>query len=165
MRSPGLRPRHWATILKQLPKPVGPKGLDVVFPDRFSKNGQTLELIGGKKVDLALLEDSADEEESWDMIDREELEAMKHITSSVNVKSVDDIDIDQYPYFIIRGLKEKGKVDTLLKLLLPLSKIVFEKQNAEAENARAVSELRDKQEKLRNSRKQGSIYEAQRSAY
>merc|ERR1711937_886902 len=36
MRSTGLRPRHWGKILSLMPKRVAPKGLDVMFPARFT---------------------------------------------------------------------------------------------------------------------------------
>jgi hypothetical protein len=170
LRSPGLRPRHWATILDTLPRKAAPKGLDVWFPSRFTLSGEDEEYSGGRKIDLKrLLEDDSlsedHEDESWDAIDQEEIEAMKQITSAANIKDMEEVDIDQYPRFVVRDFNVKKGVDQLLKVLLPIAKIVYDKQEDQAEQAKAAAELREKQELLRNRKKANEAREAQRAGY
>ncbi|GAX20856.1 transcription-repair coupling factor [Fistulifera solaris] len=168
LRSPGLRPRHWGIILSEFPRPAAPKGLDVVFPSRFTLSGEDEMFLGGKKIDLKLLtaEESVNEEEEeevWDAMDQEEQEALRDIASAVNVESMDEIDIDQYPRFVIRNFESESKaVDALLKLLLPISKVVHEKQESQAEQAKAAVELRKKQDLLRNRKATMEKYDMQR---
>ena len=63
------------------------------------------------------------------------------------------LDIDQYPRFIVRDFNPKKGVDRLLKSLLPIAKIVYERQEDQAEQAKAAAELREKQELLRSRKK------------
>ena len=154
LRSPGLRPRHLAQIIPMLPRGVLTKGLDVVFPARFTISHEEEEIVGGKKVDLDTLQQdpSMDEDaENWDAYDEEEVEAMKQISSAYNIRSLDEIDIEQYPRFVVKDFGEarKNAVDTLLKVLLPAAKVVYEKQEAEKEVAKVEAELRDKQELMK----------------
>lgn len=170
LRSPGLRPRHWAMILPHLPRKTAPKGLDAVFPPRFTLSGEEEEFEGGRKIDLnrLLADDSLSddsEDESWDAIDQEEVEAMKDITSAVKVKHMDEIDLEQYPRFLVKDFSTTKGVDRLLKLLLPIAKIVYERQEDQAEQARAAAELREKQEMLRNRKKANEALEARRMGY
>jgi len=171
LRSPGLRPRHWATIVPLLPRGIPPKGLDVCFPGRFTLTGEEEEIEGGTKIDLkALLTDDSlsedEEEETWDEMDQEEIEAIKDITSAVNVKDMDEIDLEQYPRFIIKDFGSTEKVvDRLLKVLLPVAKVVYEKQEEQAEQAKAAAELREKQEMLRSRKKANDAIGAQRMGY
>lgn len=171
LRSPGLRPRHWATIVPMLAKGIAPKGLDVVFPARFTVTGEEVEVIGGRKMNLLELvkEETFNEEleeEDWDAMDEEEVEAMKDISSAVNVLDMDEVDLEQYPRFVVRDFQDADKaVDRLLKLLLPVAKIVYEKQEDQAEAARMAAELRDKQELLRQRKKTNEKREAQRLGY
>ena len=147
LRSPGLRPRHWGVIIASLPRSVPPNGLDVVFPARFTLNGNEQEIVGGKKVDLKeLLEDpSLDEDaDNWDALDQEEVEALKEISSAYTVNSLHEVDIEMYPRFIIKGFSQNKCVDQLLKVLLPVAKVVHAKQEAEKELAKTAAELRDK---------------------
>ena len=165
LRSPGLRPRHWAMILPHLPRKAAPKGLSVIFPPRFTLSGEEEDFEGGKKIDLErlLADDSLNddsEDEAWDAIDEEEVEAMKQITSAVNVKSMDEIDVEQYPRFVVRDFSTAKGVDRLLKLLLPIAKIVYERQEDQAEQAKAAAELREKQDMLRNRKKANEQLEA-----
>ena len=166
MRSPGLRPRHWVAIASALPRGVGPKGLDVIFPARFTASGMEEGVVGGKKLDVsALIEESsiAEDEEDWDAMDEEEVEAMKQISSAVNVKHIDDIDIEQYPRLVMKNFENDDKVvDRLLKVLLPVSKVVYEKQEAQAEEAKVAADLREKQELLKQRRKENDARETQR---
>jgi transcription-repair coupling factor (superfamily II helicase) len=173
MRSPGLRPRHWATIISALPNGGSPRGLDVIFPARFTLSGEEEDYEGGRKIDLKALltDDSLSEDfddEHWDAIDQEEAEAMKEISSAVSVKNMDEIDLEQYPRLVMKDFgsgDDKKVVDRLLKVLLPLSKIVYEKQADQAAQARAAAELREKQETLRKRKKAAESMEARRMGY
>jgi transcription-repair coupling factor (superfamily II helicase) len=166
LRSPGLRPRHLATIIPTLPKGIPTKGLDVVFPERFTITGEEVELIGGTKVDIvALLKDpSLDEDaENWDALDQEEVEAMKQISSAHDVKSLDDVDIEQYPRFVVKDFGDGPKaVDKLLQVLLPSAKVVYDKQAADKESAKIAAELRDKRESLQKRKKANEAADQQR---
>jgi len=161
LRSPGLRPRHWAYICQSLPKGMPTKGLDVIFPSRISMTEADFEIKGGKVIDLeALVEENnkyGDDEEEWDALDQEEVEAMKEISSAMNVKSLDEIDVEEYPRFVVRNLgklKEGTRVGALLKLLLPASKVVYEKQEADKSKAMVAAELREKQELMKKQKKE-----------
>ncbi|CAJ1952380.1 unnamed protein product [Cylindrotheca closterium] len=157
MRSPGLRPRHLGIILPLLPKGLPVKGVDVVFPERLVKAFGVDEVHGGKKVDLkALLDDpSLDEDsESWDALDEEEIEAMKEISSAFEVKNMDDVDIEQYPRFVMKDFGTGAKaVDKILQVLLPYAKVVLEKQESEKDSAKAAAELRERRELVRQNKK------------
>lgn len=168
LRSPGLRPRHLAIILENLPRPALPKGVDVVFPGRLTLSKNDEEYCGGRKINVSLLkEDLVDdeEEEDWDTMDQEEIEAMKDISSAAKVQSMDEIEIDQYPHFVVHQVNEKTAVDQLLKFLLPISKVVYEQQEAQAEEAKHAADLREKQELLKERKKQNEAIEAQRLGY
>ena len=123
-------------------------------------------VVGGKKLDVsALIEESsiAEDEEDWDAMDEEEVEAMKQISSAVNVKHIDDIDIEQYPRLVMKNFENDDKVvDRLLKVLLPVSKVVYEKQEAQAEEAKVAADLREKKELLKQRRKENDARETQR---
>mmetsp|Transcript_5616 Transcript_5616/g.11583 ORF Transcript_5616/g.11583 Transcript_5616/m.11583 type:complete len:1097 (-) Transcript_5616:41-3331(-) len=170
LRSPGLRPRHIATISHKLPRLALPKGIDVIFPSRFTASGGVEVLLGGKKIDAEALapEDSGEEESDWDEMDKEEEEAMKDISSASNVKDMDHIDLEQYPRFRIRNCGapgDKKSIDLLLKLVLPLSKAVYEKQENEAEQAKAAADLRNRQELMKKRRAANEALESQRLGY
>lgn len=167
MRSTGLRPRHWGIILPLLPRKTAPKGLDVVFPARFTKNGEAdQEVVGGKSIDLkALLEDpSLDEDnEKWDALDEEEIEAMKEIASAVEVKSLDEIDLDVHPRLIIKDFGTEPKaVDRLLKVLLPVAKVILERQSEEKEQAKVAADIREKQALLSQRKRENEKREKER---
>lgn len=170
LRSPGLRPRHWAIIVSEMPKKMPPNGLDVIFPARFTLSGDDEEVEGGKKLNLSTLIDESlnedHEEEVWDAMDEEEIEAMKVISSAVNVKGIDEVDLEQYPRFVIKNFGSPDKaVDRLLKLLLPVAKIVHEKQAAQAEQAKAAAALREKQETLKLRKQVNDAADARKSGY
>jgi hypothetical protein len=163
LRAPGLRPRHWAMICSQLPREAPPKGLDVIFPGRFCFSEKDSEIVGGKKVDIeALLTNPnfSDDDEEWDALDEEEVEAMKEISSAVNVKDLSEIEIKNYPRFVIRELgksvEEGSRVDVILKCLLPPSKVVYEKQQRDKEKAKVAAELREKRELIQKQKKEQS---------
>mmetsp|Transcript_12807 Transcript_12807/g.28342 ORF Transcript_12807/g.28342 Transcript_12807/m.28342 type:complete len:1192 (+) Transcript_12807:60-3635(+) len=161
LRSPGLRPRHWVEICKLLPRGSPTKGLDVFFPARFNNGDEDLVISGGKKIDLKPIQRNIDgnneEEEEWDSLDQEEAEAMKEISSALNVQSVDEVDIEKYPRFVVNGLDEVKagtRVDSLLKVLLPASKVVYEKQQKDKEKAKVAAELREKRELMKKQQKE-----------
>jgi transcription-repair coupling factor (superfamily II helicase) len=171
LRSPGLRPRHWATIVSQLPSKMGPKGLNVIFPHRFTVSGKDEEVVGGTKIEWSLIVDESSgedrDDEVWDAMDEEEVEAMKDISSAVNVKDMQDVDLEQYPRFVIRnfGSNSSNAVDRLLKLLLPVAKIVHEQQGKEAEHAKAAAALREKQESMKLRKEMNDAVDARRLGY
>jgi len=169
LRSPGLRPRHWGTVLQKLPKGVAPKGLDAWFPARFTLSGEEQEVTGGRNVDLAALltdESLSEEEEDWDALDDEEAEALKDISSAVTVKSMDEIDLEQYPRLVIKNFPDDNKaVDRLLKVMLPVAKVVFEIQEGDKDQAMVAASLREKQELLRTRKKKNELLDAQKSGY
>lgn len=148
MRSTGLRPRHWGRILSLLPKGVAPKGLDVVFPARFTISGAEENIVGGKRIDLKkLLEDPSLDEDNdrWDALDEEEVEAMKEIASAYSIKRMNEIDIEVHPRFVMKNFGQgKQAVDRLLKVLLPVARTVYQQQEKEKENAKNAVELRNK---------------------
>jgi superfamily II DNA or RNA helicase len=161
LRSPGLRPRHWGQICSLLPKGTGPKGLNVIFPSRLTISGEEEEYAGGKKIDLkALLEDSNlddDDSDDWDALDQEEAEAMKDISSAFSITDLDQVDMEQYPRFVIGNMGAipiGQRVDFLLKYLLPVAKIVYETQEKDKNKAKIAAELRDKRLNLKKSKKQ-----------
>eukprot|EP00979_Chaetoceros_neogracilis_P002974 scaffold500_cov210-Chaetoceros_neogracile.AAC.2 len=169
LRSPGLRPRHWAHISQFLPRKVPTKGLDAVFPSRFTKTDVDVVMQGGKKVDLSVLQPShEDEEEEWDALDDEEVEAMKEISSAMFVKGIDEVDMEEYPRFVIRGMsniKKGSRVDALLKVLLPSSRIVNAKQSADKEKAKLAAEIREKREAMKKQKKEQEALTSRRSGY
>ena len=161
LRSPGLRPRHWAMICSQLPRGAPPKGLDVIFPARFSFAEDDTEITGGQSIDIQELLTNpkyGDDEEEWDALDEEEVEAMKEISSAANIKKLSDIEVQNYPRFVVKGLGRKVKrgsrVDALLKVLLPPSKVVFQKQEKDKEKAKVAAELREKRELIAKQKKE-----------
>lgn len=172
MRSPGLRPRHWAQICSLLPKGVAPKGLNVCFPSRFTATGEDEESMGGKKLDLkALLMDKSlgdeDDGDDWDGSDEEEIEAVKQISSALNVKSMDEADFEQYPRLVVRGFgkSDSKAIDKLLKVLLPVAKVIYEQQEEDKEKAKLATHLREKQSMLKQQRKHDQTLEARRAGY
>lgn len=172
LRSPGLRPRHWAMICSKLPKGSPPKGLDVIFPARFSFSEDDTEITGGQKIDLKELLGNpkySDDDEEWDALDEEEVEAMKEISSAANVKDLSEVDIHGYPRFIVKGLgksvKKGSRVDALLKVLLPPSKVVFKKQQKDKEKAKVAAELREKRELIAKQKKEQEKLNSRRMGY
>lgn len=168
MRSPGLRPRHLSIIIPELPKGVLSPGLNVVFPERFSKSNSEIRVEGARKHDLkTLLEDpSMDDEdaENWDALDQEEIEAMKDISSAYDISSVEEVDLEYYPRFIVKNFDDGPKaVDKLLKVLLPSAKIVFERQEKDKETAKQAAQIRDKREEMKQKRKKLDKIEVQRT--
>ena len=169
LRAPAIRPRHWARICSSLPRNTAPKGLDVVFPERISTLNKELKIIGGSKInwETVLRHDEEDEDE-WDNADEEEINAMKVITSAMNVKKMDEVDIEQYPHFVIPDLgsvKRGARVDALLKVLLPVVKVVAKNQAEDKERAMVAAELRDKREKMKKQRKAQNDAERTRKGY
>jgi transcription-repair coupling factor (superfamily II helicase) len=154
LRSPGLRPRHLAVILPLLPKGVLTNGLEVIFPARFTLSGTEEEIGGGQAIDIRqlLLDPTLEEDaENWDALDDEELEAMKEISSAYRVKKMNEIDVEQYPRFVLKDFGRKtNAVDRILKAILPAAKVVYEKQESDKENAKAAAEIREKRLLVQN---------------
>jgi len=172
LRSPGLRPRHWAMICSKLPRGAPPKGLDVVFPARFSFSEDDTEITGGKRVDLQELLTNpryGDDDEEWDALDEEEVEAMKQISSAQNIRRLSEIDVNNYPRLVVKGLgksaKKGSRVDALLKVLLPPSKVVFQKQQRDKEKAKVAAELREKRELIAKQKKEQEKLSSRRMGY
>lgn len=160
LRSPGLRPRHWIFISRSLPKGQPTQGLDVIFPARFTAEGEMeIRVMGGETIDSRKLtvENFDDEEEEWDALDEEEVEAMKEISSSMFVKSLDEVDMEDYPRFVVKDLnkvKRGSRIDALLKVLLPASRVVHMKEKSDKEKAMVAAELREKREMMKQQRKE-----------
>ena len=163
LRSPGLRLRHWIEISKSLPRGAPTKGLDVIFPSRFNNDQGEIEIRGGKKIDMSTIlvktveENVGEEEEEWDALDQEEVESMKEISSALSVKAIDEADVENYPRFVIKNfgeVKQGQRIDALLKVLLPASKVVFEKQKVDKEKAKVAAELREKREMMKRQQKE-----------
>mmetsp|Transcript_24990 Transcript_24990/g.36953 ORF Transcript_24990/g.36953 Transcript_24990/m.36953 type:complete len:1110 (+) Transcript_24990:134-3463(+) len=167
LRSPGLRPRHWINISASLSKKLPTKSLDAVFPARFAKSTEDIVMTGGEAISLELFDSkpSGDDEEEWDALDEEEVEAMKEISSAMFVENLDEIEIDEYPRFVVRNMnkaKKGSRVDILLKLLLPASKVVYQKQLADKEKAKVAADLREKRELMKKQKKEQSAMAARR---
>jgi hypothetical protein len=148
-------------ICSQLPKGAPPKGLDVIFPARFTFSDDDTEITGGRKLDLEELLSNpkySDDEEEWDALDEEEVEAMKEISSAVNIKSLSEIEVNNYPRFVVKHLgktvKNGARVDALLKVLLPPSKVVYQKQQRDKEKAKVAAELREKRDLIAKQKKE-----------
>jgi CRISPR/Cas system-associated endonuclease/helicase Cas3 len=168
LRSPGLRPRHLSMIIPGLPKEVLTPGLSVVFPKRFSKKDIEIRIDGAKKYDFTtILEDPSvndEDAENWDALDEEEIEAMKDISSAYDISSMNEVDLEYYPRFIVKDFGDGPKaVDKLLKVLLPSAKIVFERQEKDKEVAKQATQLRDKREEMKQKRKELDKLEIQRT--
>lgn len=158
LRSPGLRPRHWAYICQSLPGGIPTNGLDVFFPARFSSTKTQVEKSdGGVDIKELLTNPSyGDDEEEWDALDQEEVEAMKQISSAKLVTDLDEINIDDTPYFIVKNfskVKKGSRVTELLKALLPASKIVFDRHKVDQDNAKVSAELRAKRKSMTKQKK------------
>ncbi len=172
LRSPGLRPRHMLHIAQLLPRKVPTKGLDVIFPARFARTDEDVVITGGKKIDINSLQPrqpsaEADEEE-WDALDDEEVEAMKEISSAMFLESIEEVDIEDYPRFVFRNIssiKKGSRVDALLKVLLPGSQVVHAKQTADKEKAKVAAELREKREAIKKQKKEQEAVSSRRMGY
>jgi hypothetical protein len=93
---------------------------------------------------------------------------MKEISSAVSISNLDEVDLEQYPRFVIRNfgeIPEGQRVDALLKHLLPAAKIVYETQEKDKNKARVAAELRDKRENLKKSKKQMEREDTMRLGY
>ena len=99
-----------------------------------------------------------DDDEEWDALDEEEVEAMKEISSAVNIKSLSEIEVNNYPRLVVKQLgktvKNGARVDVLLKALLPPSKVVFQKQQRDKEKAKVAAELREKRDLIARQKKE-----------
>jgi len=93
---------------------------------------------------------------------------MKEISSALNIKSLDEVDVEQYPRFVVKQfdkVKAGQRVDALLKVLLPASKVVYNKQLKDKEDARVATDLRDKREFMKKQQKERLASEGKRLGY
>ena len=93
---------------------------------------------------------------------------MKEITSAMFLKSLDEVDITDYPCFVIRNMssiKTGSRVDALLRVLLPASKVVHAKQSADKEKAKVATELRNKREAMKKQKKEQEALTSRRMGY
>jgi len=162
LRAPGIRARHWARICASLPRKTGPKGLDIVFPARFNPSEEEIRLLGGTKIKWDEINQSEQSNsEDWDSYDEEQVEALKVVSSSMNLVTMDDIDIEEFPHFIIRDLgsvKYGARISAILKVLLPVAKVVTKNQAEDKERVKIASELRAKREAMKKKKKPPTIF-------
>jgi hypothetical protein len=66
--------------------------------------------------------------------------------------------VNNYPRFVVKQLgktvRNGARVDVLLKVLLPPSKVVFQKQQRDNEKAKVVAELREKRDLIARQKKE-----------
>ena len=102
-------------------------------------------------------------------LDEEEVEAMKEISSAADARSLDEVDVYDFPRLVIRGMRDNiesgSRVDALLKVLLPPSKVVFKKQQKDKEKARVAAELREKREIMSKQKKEQEKLQSRRTMY
>ena len=160
LRSPGLRPRHLELMATSLTGGALPRGLDAVFPPRFTISGEDGVIRGGQPItpEGVFLDSDGNEDDGddWDSMDEEEVETMNEISSAFDITSMEDVDVEQYPRFVIRNFgksKEGQRVDILLKLLLSTAKVVYEVQERDKEEAKVAAELRSKREMMKQTKK------------
>lgn len=77
---------------------------------------------------------------------------------AANIKKLSEIETDNYPRLVVKKLgknvKKGARVDSLLKVLLPPSKVVFHKQQKDKEKAKVAAELREKRELIAKQKKE-----------
>jgi hypothetical protein len=131
------------------------------------------ESVGGKRMDIkallgdASLAEDADDDDDWDSMDEEDVEAMKEISSALSVKDMDDVDIEQYPRMVLKNFGEVDAkaIDKMLKVLLPLAKVVYEEQETDKERAKAATDLRERRGLLKQRAKVNESLEKRRMGY
>merc|ERR1712150_251028 len=177
LRCAGLRPRPWLKICQLLPKKASIRGLDVIFPLRYHGDGDKEEyLTGGKPIDITkLLIDSNDSDkyedtdDDWDAVDEEEVRTQnQEIQSATFVKTLEEINIADYPRFVIKNLSnvaEGARVDTLLRLLLPVSKVVYDRQQEDKKKAQVAAELKEKRMAMKKQKKEQELMSSRRAGY
>lgn len=177
LRCAGLRPRPWLKIRQLLPKKASIRGLDVIFPPRYHRDGdKEVYLTGGKPIDTTeLLIDSNDSnkdedtDDDWDAVDEEEVRTQNQdIQSATFVKTLAEINITDYPRFVIKNLSnvaEGARVDTLLRLLLPVSKVVYDRQQEDKKKAQVAAELKEKRLAMKKQKKEQELMSSRRAGY
>jgi len=173
LRCTGLRPRHWLKIAELLPKNIPTRGLDVIFPSRFGLQGEEDIIIpGGRTIDpsgLILDQNFKDDDDDWDATDEEEVDSQKEtVQSATFVKTLSEININDNPRFVVRNLSvvESGsRVDVLLKVLLPASKVVYDRQQEDKEKAKVAAELREKRQAMKKQKKEQESMMNRRAGY
>jgi len=173
LRCTGLRPRHWLKIAELLPKNIPTRGLDVIFPSRFGLQGEEEIFIpGGRTIDasgLMLNQNFKDDDDDWDAADEEEVDSQKeNVQSATFVKTLSEITINEYPRFVVKNLSavESGsRVDVLLKVLLPASKVVYDRQQEDKDKAKVAAELREKRQAMKKQKKEQDSMMNRRAGY
>mmetsp|Transcript_22516 Transcript_22516/g.51931 ORF Transcript_22516/g.51931 Transcript_22516/m.51931 type:complete len:218 (+) Transcript_22516:63-716(+) len=180
LRSPGLRPRHIGQLTQILG--TLPRGLHVLFPARFTVDrdgpdawvpgGVPFDFVHSDFLDAKIRFDLEPEDEmnpnqngdgedggdnDLDAMDNEDEESMRVIASSFRIQRIQRLDVEPYPRFVIRGFGNRiapgQRVDALLKLLLPVAKAVYERQEMDKRNAQVAVELREKQKAQKMSKR------------
>ena len=64
-----------------------------------------------------------------------------------------------------KSVDEGSRVDALLKVLLPPSKVVFQKQQRDKEKAKVAAELREKRELIQKQKKDQEKLSSRRIGY
>jgi hypothetical protein len=135
----------------------------------LARTEEDVVMEGGIPIDLSILQPKhEDEDEEWDALDEEEVEAMKEISSSMFVKSLDEVELEEYPRFVVRNMgsvKKGSRVDALLKVLLPASRVVHAKQASDKEKAKVAAELREKRESIKKQKKEQDTLSSNRLGY
>ena len=91
---------------------------------------------------------------------------MKEISSAALVKNIDEVDWENYPRFVMKNaMNDRTIVDQLLKVLLPISKITYEVQERNVEQAQIASQLQKKQSTINTRTKKNENFQAQRLSY
>jgi len=176
LRCAGLRPRCWLKIRQLLPKKTSIRGLDVIFPPRYHCDGdKEVYLTGGKPINTTeLLIDSNDSKEEdtdddWDAVDEDEVHTQNQdVQSATFVKTLAEINIADYPRFVVKnlsGVAEGSRVDALLRVLLPVSKVVYDRQQEDKEKAQVAAELKEKRLAMKKQKKEQELLGNRRSGY
>jgi len=174
LRCAGLRPRPWLKIRQLLPKKTSIRGLDVIFPPQYHRDGdKEVYLVGGKPINTTELliegDSKEDKEDDWDEADEEEVRTQSQDVQSVAfVKTLAEINIAEYPRFCVKnlsGVAEGSRVDALLRVLLPISKIVYDRQQEDKQKAQVAAELKEKRMAMKKQKKEQELISNRRAGY
>eukprot|EP00934_Nitzschia_sp_Nitz4_P003378 Nitzschia sp. Nitz4//scaffold86_size83305//57770//61093//NITZ4_005268-RA/size83305-exonerate_est2genome-gene-0.40-mRNA-1//1//CDS//3329559268//3368//frame0 len=151
LRAPGLRPRHLEMIVPLLKNGILPIGLDVVIPHNFTRNGADEVVIGGQEFKLGKDPENDDDDD----IDDLEMEAARESSSVYSVTNMTEVDIRKYPRFLVRNFNETSHIDGLLRLLIPVSKVIVTQQERYYRAAKTAAEA---SERARKGKREKKIY-------
>lgn len=90
------------------------------------------------------------------------------VQSATFVKTLSEINIDDYPRFVVKNLSivdSGSRVDVLLKVLLPASKVVYDRQQEDKEKAKVAAELREKRQAMKKQKKEQESMMNRRAGY